>query len=313
MRVLPLSIIFFLFVLAVLCVSPAQAASGSGDAVGEAGAGDDDDDSEETTGEDDDEEEDDEDEDEDEDEDDVMAISTDIFFPDFAVGDSPTGVANKSPRIPAGSMVDAVATVSTMRPTDAVFVIAARGYLQSPFQIKGKETLQNFSLVFFNETLPPQKEHSLWYRFQLAPDLEPRDYNCVLELFYLNSRNETLIHPLFNGTLSVAPPITTYDAKAIGTWLFFLLLVATGGYTAYVTLLLPKQQKSASRANLGLRPNERAPVSRGADDDDEDDEDDEFIPSELRKYRQDRKQMSPGKGSPKGASPKGTASPRKSR
>jgi hypothetical protein len=207
----------------------------------------------------------------------ISAISTSLFFPNY-----------EGSRIPAGKVVDVIATVASIREEDAVFVIAIRGYLASPF--KEREALVNFTLQFYNETVPYGTEHAFWYRFQVAPELEPRDYRCVLELFYFDSRNTTHLYPLFNGTLSFAPAPSALDFRMVGTWIFFLVLLAAGGYTAYLTLVVPKR-RSAPRATSSLRPNETGNAAITGDDDDDD-----VLCPDHKKFRSGQ---SPGKGTPR--------------
>eukprot|EP00008_Paramoeba_atlantica_P003553 CAMPEP_0201484558 /NCGR_PEP_ID=MMETSP0151_2-20130828/8725_1 /ASSEMBLY_ACC=CAM_ASM_000257 /TAXON_ID=200890 /ORGANISM="Paramoeba atlantica, Strain 621/1 / CCAP 1560/9" /LENGTH=204 /DNA_ID=CAMNT_0047868275 /DNA_START=222 /DNA_END=833 /DNA_ORIENTATION=+ len=141
----------------------------------------------------------------------------------------PSYTGSSSVELTAGSPMDVVVTVANRAQRDALagsyrveYVLAHLAVGQPAFFV------QNFTGAQYNRTVRPGDTISLPYRLFPGVDLENRDYNFVLQVFYVGEEETFLATPL-NTTatiLSISRTSSQLSRFMIGVSLLAALLVA---------------------------------------------------------------------------------------
>jgi len=183
-------------------------------------------------------------------------------------------------KVPAGDIVDVVASFNNRLGKDEYSVVAIRGYLASPFDTS--QIVYNLSTVFYNDTIDMGEEQAFWYRFRTAADLEPRQYVLIMDLFYRNSKNVTYLNRLFNSTISLSDPVTTLDARTVS---MTVLLVAIAGaiiWIVYSAVTAGKKGTTTTTTAPGSPTSPKGSPSAEVSTPTAD----EFLPEDVRKFMQ---------------------------
>eukprot|EP00760_Papus_ankaliazontas_P011578 PhM_4_TR14859/c0_g1_i1/m.26159/K13249/SSR1; translocon-associated protein subunit alpha len=148
----------------------------------------------------------------------AASITTTCLFPDYPEGSA----------IPTGDYVEALVGMNNAADVTyrAEYVVA---YLLNPNPMF---YIQNFSGAVYGRSVSAGETATLKYRFKPDAQLDPRDYNLVVQVFYMNDDNETFLASAFNSTVTLAEPVTTMDAQTIFSYASLLGVVGLLVYFA---------------------------------------------------------------------------------
>eukprot|EP01084_Bolivina_argentea_P175395 303750_1 len=77
--------------------------------------------------------------------------------------------------------------------------------------------VQNFTGNTFERTVAAKSTGTFLYRFKPHENLDPRDYNLVIRVFFSTANNETLAIAAYNSTVTITEPLGT-DPEMIMTF-----------------------------------------------------------------------------------------------
>eukprot|EP00760_Papus_ankaliazontas_P011579 PhM_4_TR14859/c0_g1_i2/m.26161/K13249/SSR1; translocon-associated protein subunit alpha len=148
----------------------------------------------------------------------AAGVTTTCLFPDYPEGSA----------IPTGDYVEALVGMNNAADVTyrAEYVVA---YLLNPNPMF---YIQNFSGAVYGRSVSAGETATLKYRFKPDAQLDPRDYNLVVQVFYMNDDNETFLASAFNSTVTLAEPVTTMDAQTIFSYASLLGVVGLLVYFA---------------------------------------------------------------------------------
>mmetsp|Transcript_43766 Transcript_43766/g.101172 ORF Transcript_43766/g.101172 Transcript_43766/m.101172 type:complete len:268 (-) Transcript_43766:188-991(-) len=192
-------------------------------------------------------------------------------FPDFA-----------KPRFPMGENVDVlVALLNTGSKTFNLTSVA--GTLHPPFNFNF--VVQNFTSTAIGQTLAPNEQKTVVYKFTPDGRLEALDFKLHLYVTYEDEAGEKFVHTLFNETATLIESASETSSKIM----FVIMLVAVSlglaalkGYTYY-----QKHEKKKNKRAAAAKPVEATKPSA-----------DEWLAG------------MPGMGSKKEKAPKGASKPK---
>jgi len=114
------------------------------------------------------------------------------------------------------------------RPFNVQFI---RGYLTSP--LDPTYVLYNFTGTPVNVTVEPEEVASLLYRIKTDPQMDPREFGVVVDVFYLNEDRDTFATTFFNRTITFTEPVEGLDAKNIFSYVFLLVMLGLLGFGVF--------------------------------------------------------------------------------
>eukprot|EP00993_Chasmostoma_nieuportense_P002500 NODE_3290_length_994_cov_887.232987_g3144_i0.p1 GENE.NODE_3290_length_994_cov_887.232987_g3144_i0~~NODE_3290_length_994_cov_887.232987_g3144_i0.p1 ORF type:complete len:259 (-),score=40.20 NODE_3290_length_994_cov_887.232987_g3144_i0:146-922(-) len=178
-------------------------------------------------------------------------VSTSCIFPSHLIN-----------KFPAGDEVEALIGFENNNDNDfhVEFVV---GYLTSPSD--RSYFIQNFTGKLYNLPVRAEEEICLVYRFKPDPNIEPRDYGLVLQVFYNSTDSETFLSTVFNSTVDVMDPATALDAKSVFLYCIILGLLALAGFGIFRSI---QRRTRKSRRNAGKSTSsttEEAPSNKDID------------------------------------------------
>jgi len=106
-----------------------------------------------------------------------------------------------------------------------------RGYLTSP--LDPTYVLYNFTGQQVNVTVEPDEVASLVYRFKTDPQMDPREFGVVVDVFYLNEDRDTFATTFFNKTIQFTEPVEGIDAKNIFSYIFLVVMLGLLGFGVF--------------------------------------------------------------------------------
>lgn len=217
---------------------------------------------------------------EDEDENEAEGVSTYCIFPNHQLR-----------RFAAGEVAEALIGFENQN-EDSLHVEYIRGSLTSPVDFT--YYIQNFTGAMHNSTVASGEEVSLLYRFKADISIEPRQYGLILQVFYTSNDNETFLSTVFNSTIDITDPASSFDGKTIFAYLSIIGMLGLVGYAVFKLVQkgkLGKKGTRATKAAVSTQPVSTSappPGVRGAHGVDWD-----YISPEHRQYVTRRRQSSP--------------------
>jgi len=132
---------------------------------------------------------------------------------------------------PAGETIEALIAFENQNEKDDFSIEYVRGALTSPQDFG--HYLQNFTGSLHNTTVQKGQEACLLYRFTPDVNIDPREYGVIIEVFYQNENNETFLSTVFNGTVHITDPHSSFDGQTLFAYLSIVGFTGLIGFGAW--------------------------------------------------------------------------------
>jgi hypothetical protein len=175
-------------------------------------------------------------------------------------------------RLAAGEWVESLVGFENHPESPSYKVEFIRGSLLS--SIDSNYYVQNFTGTLYNRTAHAGETLTFKYKFRPDPNIEPREYGLVIQVFYSNEDNDTFLATPFNQTVVVTDPLSMLDGKTFFAYISILGLAALGGYAVWNTMFKGKKYSAAPAKKAGSTEEEKG--TAGIDY--------AYIPADHRRY-----------------------------
>jgi len=139
------------------------------------------------------------------------------------------------PTLTAGTDVDAIVGLSSSAESSGLSTTYRIEYVLA--YLSFRETgyfVQNFTGAQYSRTVSPGETVSVRYRFQPDASLESRDYNLMMQVFYMSEDNETYLATPFNGTVTIVDNSLSFlDGRTLFAYGSVIGIIAMLGGAAY--------------------------------------------------------------------------------
>lgn len=158
-------------------------------------------------------------------------------------------------KVPQGELVDVVVSVENIY-ASPVNVSVLRGQLTSAIDFS--QALYNYSAVAYNEILPPGQQISLLYRFHVDPYFEPREYGYVMGMMYEDSDGFRRYLTVYNQTISVVEPSTSWTASSVLQKLLGFGTLAACAVVLFLVVSEPSVKTTSAKERAVVMPKHSA-------------------------------------------------------